>query len=49
MMDGVRGQEWRRKSWGGEVAKCVAMNPKNGMKRRLNEKKGKGAAVNAWA
>ncbi len=26
---------------GGEVAKCVAMNPKNGMKRRLNEKRAK--------
>lgn len=49
MMDGVRGQEWRRKSRGGEVAKCVAMNPKNGMKRRLNEKRAKAAAVNAGA
>lgn len=29
------------KELGGEVAKCVAMNPKNGMKRRLNEKRAK--------
>lgn len=27
------------KEFGGEVAKCVAMNPKNGMKRRLNERR----------
>lgn len=39
------------KDLGGEVAKCVAMNPKNGMKRRANEKKrkkGRGA-LNGWA
>lgn len=27
------------KELGGEVAKCVVMNPKNGMKRRLNERR----------
>lgn len=41
MMDGVRGQEWKEEELGGEVAKCVAMNPKNGMKRRLNERRAK--------
>lgn len=34
---------------GGEVAKCVAMNPKNGMKRRLNGKEGRGAAESRGA
>lgn len=29
------------REFGGEVAKCVAMNPKNGMKRRLNGKRAK--------
>lgn len=28
------------------MAKCVAMNRKNGMKRGLNGNKGKGAALN---
>lgn len=41
MMDGVKGAGVEGKESGGEVAKCVAMNPKNGMKRGLNEKRAK--------
>lgn len=33
----------------GEVAKCVAMNPKNGMKKEAKREKGKDAAVNGGA
>lgn len=36
-----KGARVEEKELGGEVAKCVAMNPKNGMKRRLNEKRAK--------
>lgn len=48
MMDGVRGQEWRRIELGGEVAKCVAMNLKKGMKRRPNERERAKARHGEW-
>lgn len=37
----AKGARVEEKELEGEVAKCVAMNPKNGMKRRLNEKRAK--------
>lgn len=48
MMDGSkRGQEPRRKSSEGRAAKCVAVNRKNGMKRRRNVKRPESVELNS--
>lgn len=41
MMDGMQGGSGGERVWTkGEVVKCVAMNPENGMKRRKGQRRG---------
>lgn len=48
MIDGSKGgQKRRRKSSEGRAAKCVAVNRKNGMKRRRNVKRPESTELNS--